>query len=157
RGELTSARGHFEQGSALYNPQAHGALASLFGQDFGVSCLSYGAWVLCALGYPDHALARGQEGLALAQELAHPYSTALALTLMALVHRIRREEDLAQKRSEEAIALSLKEGFPLWLNLGTAIRGWVLSVQAQHQEGLAHLHQSVADMQTDGVQQGYSM
>ena len=36
-------------------------------------------WTLWFLGYPDQALKRSHEALALAQELSHPYSLAYAL------------------------------------------------------------------------------
>ena len=44
-----------------------------------VECLSYAAWTLWFLGYPDQALKRSQEALALAEELSHPFSLAFAL------------------------------------------------------------------------------
>jgi predicted ATPase/DNA-binding winged helix-turn-helix (wHTH) protein len=156
-GELGSARSHLEQGIALYSPQAHGPLASLFGQDFGVTCLMYGAWVLWLLGYPDQALRRTEEARTLASELAHPFSRALALSLAALIHSYRREERTAREQSEEAIALSLEQGFLFWLIMGTAIRGRTLARQGQHREGLAQLHQSLADNQTLGIRQGRPM
>ena len=46
--------------------------------DAGVNCLSYTAWTLWTLGYPDQALKRGNEALALAQALSHPHSLAFA-------------------------------------------------------------------------------
>ena len=42
----------------------------------GVRCRRYGAWTLWYLGYPDQALQRSREAIALAQERAHPYSLA---------------------------------------------------------------------------------
>jgi class 3 adenylate cyclase/tetratricopeptide (TPR) repeat protein len=50
-GEAAIARGHLEQGFALYNPQQHRSLAFLYGDDPGVDCLSYGAWALWWLGH----------------------------------------------------------------------------------------------------------
>ena len=44
-----------------------------------MACLSYAAWTLWHLGYPDQALKRSQEALTLAQELSHPFSLAFAL------------------------------------------------------------------------------
>src|SRR5262249_32117350 len=55
-GELTLSRAHLEQGLALYEPQQHHHLAFRYGMDLGVWCLSYGAWPLWQLGYPDQAL-----------------------------------------------------------------------------------------------------
>ena len=57
-------------------------MSSLYGYDPGVMCLSYAAWALWFLGYPDQALKRSQEALTLARELSHPFSLAVALTLL---------------------------------------------------------------------------
>ena len=70
-GELAPARALLEQGMALYNPLQHRAFVLMYGQDPGVVCQSYAARPLWLLGYPDQALKRGYEALALAQELAH--------------------------------------------------------------------------------------
>ncbi len=71
-GEFVPARAHLEQGIALYNPQQHRTHAFLYGQDPGMGCRVYVAFVLWVLGYPDQALQRSQEGLSLAHELSHP-------------------------------------------------------------------------------------
>ena len=50
----------------------------------GVRCLSMAAHTLWCLGYPAQAVQRSQEALALAQELAHPYSLAVGPALGGL-------------------------------------------------------------------------
>ena len=70
--------------------------------DPGVACLSYAAWALWFLGYPDQALKRSHEALTLAQELSHPFSLAFALTCAAMLHQFRREGQAAQERAEAA-------------------------------------------------------
>src|SRR5262249_34202965 len=68
-GELALARAQLEQGIALYDHSQHRALAFLYGGiDPGVHCLCYALLVLWCLGYPDQALQRCQEALALTQE-----------------------------------------------------------------------------------------
>ena len=48
------------------------------GQDPGVACRAYAALTLWLLGYPEQALARLHEALALAHALSHPFSLAFA-------------------------------------------------------------------------------
>ena len=104
-GELVSAREYLEQGIALYDPQQHGFLAFRYGQDPGVFCLCYMVRILWFLGCPDQALKRSQEAIALAKELSHPFSLALAYSFAALVAQLRREGQLTQERAERAIAV----------------------------------------------------
>jgi predicted ATPase len=150
-GELPPARAHLEQGLALYDSQEHRALAFHYGLDLGVWCLSYVAWPLALLGYPDQALTRMHEALTLAQELAHPVSLAAALYYAALLHYARREGPAAQACAEAAIALSTEQGFALYVALGTNVRGWALSVQGRVEEGIAQMRQGRAALQAMGA------
>src|SRR6266446_7452866 len=133
-----------ERGIALYDPQQHRSLAFLSGLDPGVSCLITAAWVLWMLGYPDQALKRIQEVLALAQKLSHPYSLAFALLYAAFVHQIRREGQATQKRAEAALTISTEQGFAFLLGATTILRGSALSEQGQGMEGIAQMHQGMA-------------
>ena len=140
-GELTSARPHLEQAIALYDPQKH-PRSTVNTADPRVDCLSYAAWTLWHLGYPDQALKRSHEALALAEGLSHPFSLAYALGCAAQFHLLRREGQLARERAEAVITLATEQGFPYWLAVGTMVRGWALAEQGQVQEGIAQMRQS---------------
>ena len=155
-GELGAARAHLEQAMVIYGAQSHGvqAVRSLPSSWVWVSCLSYVAWVLWLLGYPDQALARSQEALTLAQEQQHPYSLVHALGFAAGLHQFRREKAAAQARAEAAIILATEQGFPFWGEMGTMRRGWALAAQGHGEEGIAQIQQGLAAMQAAGVKLG---
>jgi hypothetical protein len=73
-GELVACRGQLEQGIALYDLQHHRRVTFQYGDDPGVVCLSFLTETLWMLGYPDQALARSREVLALSQDLGHPFN-----------------------------------------------------------------------------------
>jgi predicted ATPase len=154
-GEIASARVHLEQGIALYNPHQHRSHTFLeVGTDPGVLCLIYAAQVLWLLGYPDQALTKSHEAPTLAHELSHPFSLAYALDFAALLHQLRQEWQAAQERAEAAMTLSTKERFPLWLAIGTILRGGTLAEQGQGPEGLAQMRQGWAVFQKTGAEVG---
>jgi predicted ATPase/class 3 adenylate cyclase len=153
-GEFSSAREHFEQGIALYDPRQHSSLAFVYGQDPGMACLSYEAWTLWFLGYAGQALERSGEALALAQELSHPVSLAFALDFAAALHQLRREVRLTQERAEAAIALSSEQGFQYWLTAGTLYRGWTLAEQGQREEGTSQLRHGLDAFLATGAKLG---
>src|SRR5262249_43383699 len=72
-------------------------------------------WVL---GWPDRALARAREGVALARELHDPFNLAFAVLWECFVHTTRRDVAAQRRCAEEASALSQANGFPLFLGLG---------------------------------------
>jgi len=127
-GELTSARLHAEQGIALYDPQKHPRSTGHV-LDPRVDCLCYGIWTLWLLGYPDQALKRSHEALALVAGLSHPFSLAFALWRAASLHLLRREEQVVREQAEAVITLSTEQGFPYWLASGTIARGGALAEQ----------------------------
>jgi len=117
-----------------------------------VFCLSWTTHALWSLGYPDQALKRSQEALALAQELSHPFSLALALDYATILHQFRRERQTVQERAAAAIALCTEQGFAYYLAWGTVMQGWALAEQGQVEEGIAQMRQSLAALRTTGAE-----
>ena len=109
---------HLQQGVALYDPEKHRSHAFLYGIDPGVQALSYLAWTLWFLGYPDQALKRVQEALTLAEGLSHPYSLAYVLSYGAFVRYWRGELQQSQESTEAMMAIANEHGFRHWLAWG---------------------------------------
>ncbi|MCZ6679230.1 MAG: AAA family ATPase [Candidatus Poribacteria bacterium] len=151
-GELEAARSHLEKGIALYDSQQHRSHAFLYYlADPGMTCLAYTASVLWCLGYPDQALRRIQEALTLAQELSHPFSTAVARHFAGLVHQCRREPKILQGQAESEFAVATEQGFPLWVAGGTFLRGWALTAQGQENDGIAQMRQGLDAWRATGA------
>jgi predicted ATPase len=151
-GEYTAARAHLEGMISFYEPQHHHRLVSLCGSDAGVSALAYDACCLWCLGYPDQALMRSQEALALARELGHPFSLADVLCYAGcLFNEMRRDAQALKDNAEELMRLS-SEKVPGWLGEGTWHRGKALAMLGQVQEGMAQMREGMAAHQSRGVQ-----
>jgi len=139
-GEVAEARMHFEQSIALYDPQQHRSLAFRYGLDPGSASQGYLAYTRWALGYPDQSVQWSQRALALAQEVAHPFSLAYILFIAASLHCLRREGQAAYDWTEALLALSREHGFSIWSLLGTAMRGYALVLLGRGEEGIAQMH-----------------
>ena len=153
-GELVSAWTHLEEVMALYDPPKHRSLAFLYGADPGVACLSYAAWSLWMLGYPDQALKRIHEALILAQELSHPHSLAFAFIFAAYVHRFRREAQETQERADAAVTLCIEQRIAQWLAMGTILQGGALAEQGKREEGIAQMRQGMVAWRTTRAELG---
>ena len=154
RGELRLAREHLERGFALYDPERHRAHALLYGQDPGVVCLIRGAWTLWCLGYPQQALERSQQGIALAERGAHPFSLAFALSYGAMVRLFRREPELAQGTAAAGIAVSAEHGYPLFHGMSAYIQGWAMTEQGRLDDGIAQMRQGLTTFRATGAETG---
>ncbi len=143
-GDYTAARRHLEQGLALYDREQSRARGFSSGNDPGVVCLTRLAWSLWMLGYPDQALARMDEALALAESLAHPYSMGLALQFGAVLHQFRREAEQVQIKAEATLELAEAQGFVYWLGGAKCMRGWARAALGEVEAGIAELREGLS-------------
>ncbi|MFQ5477267.1 MAG: AAA family ATPase [Candidatus Binatia bacterium] len=154
-GEFSVALNHHEQVIAVYDAKRHHRLRVLHGGfDQGVACLALAGAGLVLLGYPDQALARVQEALRLAENLAHPFSRGFALIWASSVLRERREWQAVRDRTDELIALSSEHGFPFWLERGRLYSGLALAEQGQLEGGISQIRAVLDVIQTSGANLG---
>jgi predicted ATPase len=150
-GAFPAARLHLEAGITRYTPEQRRAPAFRMGQDPGVACCIYAAATLWALGYPEQALARVHEALALAHELAHPFSLAFARCFAAFVAQFRRDVSAVHAHAEATVALATEQGFPQWAVQGTILRRWALALPGQGEEEIAQVRQGIAAYRATGA------
>jgi predicted ATPase len=110
------------------------------------------ACCLWCLGYPEQALSRSQEVLALARELGHPFSLADVLCFAGcMLNEMRRDAPALKDHAEELMRLANEKGMPAWLGMGTRYRGKALAMLGQVQEGMAQMREGVAVHRSVGV------
>src|SRR5215510_15721372 len=149
-GEFATGLAHLEQAYARYDPQHHHTYVTQFGVDVGVFALSYISHALWGLGYPDQAVQRSREALALAQEVHHPFSLALAQDYAAMLQQFHREQHTANTHAEMAWTVCTEQGFAYYPAWATIIQGWVVAETGRREEGRAQLHQGLTTLQATG-------
>ena len=147
-GEFTPARHHWDHSLACYARQQHRSHIMHFGLDLGVFSRAWMSHTLWHLGYPDQALTRSHEALALAEEHAHPFSQAIALAYAVMLHQFRREQHTVYEHAETALALCTEQGFAYYLAWVTIIQGWSLAMQGQREAGIEQMRQGLAALQS---------
>jgi len=101
-------------------------------------------WIL---GHPHQALQFANKAVAMAQEVKHVFSSAYALNFLVWCHHLRRDIDRVATQSEALIALSIEQGFVLFLTFGTFLRGWALAQRGRREDGLEVMSKGLADLQ----------
>jgi tetratricopeptide (TPR) repeat protein len=142
-GDPTVARSHVEHHLNIDGPQPSRAQAVYDGPDPRVTLRGVGALTLWLLGYPDQALKRGQESLALVRDGSDHLSMAFALHYNANVHHWRRDVRATQECAEALLPLAVEQGISFWLAGGTALRGWALAQQGRWEEGVAQIREGI--------------
>jgi len=151
RQHLEAACQHLEEGIARYMPDQRRTPA--LRQIPGLAswpCHFYVAWILWLLGYPDQALTRAHEALALVHELSHPYHMAISWGYAAFVAQFRR--DVPSVYEEATAGLSAEHGSPVWWAVETSLCGWARAMQGQGEEGLAQVRQGIASARATGAE-----
>jgi class 3 adenylate cyclase/predicted ATPase/ribosomal protein L40E len=155
-GELDAAQKHAEYGVANYNQQEHSHLASLYGgHDPGVCGLRHAAMTLWLLGYPDQALKRSQEAVALAQNLSHPYSLAQALYVLGRVHQQRGELETASTWIDAITQIGTERGFLRYVMHANFLRGRLMVDQGRTEEGIVEMRRAVGARLESGHERSY--
>jgi predicted ATPase/exonuclease VII small subunit len=150
-GRFEQARQQLEAVIAQYDPVRHRDLAYAQGHDPAVGALSFLAFVLWQLGYPDQALAKMNEALALAHAVDHPYTLGFATSFSSMLYQMLRRWPECQAQAEQARALGERGGFPLWQAIGALSRGLALVHQGETRLGLADLELGIATWQASGA------
>ena len=106
-----------------------------------------GVWLL---GYPTASLERSRNGLALAQDLAHPGSIANALPIAGLVHQLVGDVGAVRDVAEAMIALSTQHGFRQWLSFGRILDAWVQSEEGGGEAAITELRRHIDEYRAMG-------
>jgi class 3 adenylate cyclase/predicted ATPase len=148
-GEFTAAARSFERVLQLYNQSEHGALTAVAAFDMRALALLYLSFDLFILGRTDEALSRWEEAIAWSRQLNHPHTLAYVLSLGAMVHLLRRENEKAEAMTDEVFALAAAQNLPVWLPSANVMRGY-LRVARGDTEALAFVRQGIAAKNAQG-------
>jgi DNA-binding winged helix-turn-helix (wHTH) protein/predicted ATPase len=144
-GELREACEHLERAIVREAPASGAPDARV---------LAYLAWALWCQGYPDQALARGQEAAALARANGRPHHLAFVLGFVAWLYELRREFDRVDEVAAELSALCRAQGYPYWLTWGTMLHGWVQVQRGKGESGVALLREGLDRYRETGAEVG---
>lgn len=153
-GELDSAIRYAEDGIALYDPFRHADLAGTYGNhDAAVCARCFSARALALQGLVDRAVRIGDDAIALAEQLAHPFTQALALVFSAAVHQMRRDVDMTKERAMAAAKIAREQDFRLMLAWASVLGGWAIVEQGNTETGTELIRFGLTAARQTGSQQ----
>jgi len=150
-GDLTQGRAHLDRAMALYDPAAHRPLATRFGQDVGVSILSYRSLAVWALGHVDAALADADHALRDARGIGEAATLMYALLHSAITHILCRNYATANAQSDELVALADEKGAATWKALGMLMRGSVFALTRKAPDAVQVITSSLTAYRSSGA------
>jgi class 3 adenylate cyclase/tetratricopeptide (TPR) repeat protein len=119
-----------------------------YGQDSKVACLCHYSLVLWLMGYPDQSLERIDEAVALAEQIAHPFSLSWALFYSGLVRYLRREKDQVADSADKLTSLSIEQAFAYRLAQANILNGWA---SPDFEDGAMNIRRSLETIEATGA------
>ncbi len=98
---------------------------------------------LWLLGHADQALGPVRQALQLAQELAHPLTTVVALYYAAWLYYNLGDHQAATESVDTMLALAQANGFPLWIENASMLTAGLMLEQGRFNEGIARLERGL--------------
>jgi DNA-binding SARP family transcriptional activator/predicted ATPase len=148
-GEHRLALKHFESGIAVYSIELSPTFSTMPIEP-GVSMLSESARVLWVLGYPDRALRRLAEAMALSERVPHPEARGFAPVFGAFLHQLLGDVSMSLKYTEAVIAVARDRDIATTLAWGTVQHGWALAQLGRIEEGIGEMLGSLAAQRAAG-------
>lgn len=151
-GQLAASWEQIDQATSASDSPSHPALALFAGPDVGVFRRSYVSHLLCQFGHAEQALAKSDEAIARARDVAHPFTLGIALDYAAMLNVYRRDSQFALARASEAAAVCRKYGFVYYLALAEIMAGWATAVEGNTTEGLVQLRHGLDSLRATGAE-----
>jgi class 3 adenylate cyclase/tetratricopeptide (TPR) repeat protein len=135
RGDLQTARQHFEASRALYDPARHAALTFILGHDAAGYCDAFLGWVHALMGNLEEARLHAGRALEHCQRLGEPGTQAFVEAVVAVYYCLVGEPSHGVELSRRLISLAEKEGMPHWRAHGQSSLGWALMLGGKPEAG----------------------
>jgi predicted ATPase len=151
-GGIAEARAHLDQAMSPYDLAEHRLLATRFGQDHGVSVLSFRSLALWLLGYPEAALADSDQALRDAREIGQAATLMFALAITSFyAHVPCGNYATANAQIDEVVALADEKGALFWKATGMSFRGCVFALTGKASDAVQVITSGITTSRSTGA------
>lgn len=142
-GRLAAGLDNLEKAVARYEPAQRKADIYRAAHDPCTACLAYMSNCEWLLGYPDRALRRAQESLALAEQIQDPVSLAHALCFCTITSEMVGDDARTGEMAARTVAVSLDKGFAAWIAVGKLTSTWIAIKTGRGDATIEQLHDEI--------------
>jgi tetratricopeptide (TPR) repeat protein len=138
-GKLEESEKQMSRALELFDVETAAEHIIRHGQDSRVFALMFQSLIASLRGKADEANDREGEMLALARDLEHPFTSAIALQGAAWTRLHLNQPTVADIYAGQLVDRAREHGFPFYLGVGLMVRGWALAMRGEGEAGLAML------------------
>ena len=149
-GNIAQGRRHLDEAITLYDPAGHRPLATRFIVDGRVASLSFRAWTLWLLGYPDAALADADHALKDARDFGQAATLIFALFLASFTHIRSGNYTAATTEADELRALVDEKTASQWKGQAMLNQGCLLVLAGKASDAVQMINSGIAAHRSTG-------
>jgi predicted negative regulator of RcsB-dependent stress response len=142
-GRLSVAKQHLVQGEALEIKKRSDPFPIEDGHRGKASILANLALTLWLLGYPDQALVKISESLAVVETMVHPFQLSIVLFFATLLYGHMHKATLIATPIARVLALDAQYHISISGPAGALAQGWLLAEQGNFAEGIAQMRAGI--------------
>jgi predicted ATPase len=146
-GNFVESREQLDRARARHVPREHASYNAMFGIDPGMVARAMSARPLWALGYPDQALERSRETVALGRSQRQPVTLIFALIVAQGIHLYRGEAAEAIALGDEIVALCAEYEFPQEAEWARGFQASAMALQGRTPGAVAQLRGALDRLQ----------
>jgi predicted ATPase len=109
------------------------------------------AKILLAQGFPERALAAGEEGLRRSEGLGHPNTRAFTLCHAAKLIALTRDARATIPLANATVEFATEQGYAQWLAEAWVFRGWARAELGELEAGVAELDRGARAYRASGA------
>ena len=151
-GRFTSAAKHAELCIAHHDPVRQREYRLLFGEDPGTICRGVSCWLAWLQGNPVEAQTSMEATIELARSLDHAFTLAQTLVIAARLYHYMGDVSGVRRVTDEALSISDRHGFPLFIAEATVWSGWADVVENGDPSGIDRLRSGLATYRSSGAE-----
>jgi predicted ATPase len=135
----------------LYDPTHRSSYSELTVDDTYVILLTYLAWTLLCLGYPDQARAKREAALAEARLYSQAFTLAHALSRVTHAAAIVVGPSGALLHADEWLSLTERQSIDFYSAEAMIFHGWCSTMLSQREKGIIRLTRGLAAYRAQGL------
>lgn len=152
QGNFVKCLSHAERGVELFVPEIHGSHSAAYGgHDAGTCASNHAALSSWFLGENKRAEMFIDAAIKISDELAQPFSQALARVFAAQLYRYMDDPEKVSSYADAALVITRDNGFGQLLAQAELLRGWAVALHSNAQEGIKVMEQALEDFVATGA------
>ena len=151
-GAFAESLEHCQRGMTLHRIETSLAHQAFTQQNSGPLLSAYAGLSLWILGQPAAARQRMAQALAMADRLAHPFTSAVTLWKAGTLAQLHGDGHEALSYGEKVYAIAMEQSFDFWIALGQGLKGGALLLQGRQHEAVPLLQESLARSEAAGCE-----